>query len=83
MGRIEKQKRELMEECNKRLLNEQEDGDNPNMFCINLRETWGDKYSDIMGKILKKEKMTYEDICDFNLDEEEQKRLTSLYDPKH
>ena len=83
MGRIEKQKRELMEECNKRLLNEQEDGDIPNMFCINLRETWGDKYSDIMGKILKKERMTYEDICDFNLDKEEQKRLTSLYDPKH
>ena len=83
MGRLDKIKRELMEESNKRMLNEQEDGDSPNMFCINLRETWGDKYSDIMGKILEEEGMTYEKICDINLDKEEQKRLTSLYDPKH
>jgi len=83
MGRLDKIKRELMEESNKRLLNEQDD--KPNMFCINLKETWGDKYDKIMGNILNTEKAynTIEEICDSNLDKEEQKRLTSLYDPKH
>jgi len=65
----------------KRVLNEQDD--TPNMFCINLKETWGDKYDKIMGNILNTEEAynTIEEICGSNMDEKEQQRLTSLYDP--
>jgi len=67
----------------KRVLNEQDD--TPNMFCINLKETWGNKYDEIMGNILNTEKdyNTIEEICDSNMDEKEQQRLTSLYDPRN
>jgi len=65
----------------KRVLNEQDD--TPNMFCINLKKTWGNRYDKIMGNILNTEKAynTIEEICDSNMNEEEQQRLTSLYDP--
>jgi hypothetical protein len=67
----------------KRVLNEGDD--TPNMFCINLKETWGDKYDKMMGNILNTEKAynTIEEICDSNMDEKEQQRLTSLYDPRN
>ena len=67
----------------KRVLNEQDD--TPNMFFINLKETWGNKYDEIMGNILNTEKdyNTIEEICDSNMDEKEQQRLTSLYDPRN
>jgi len=67
----------------KRVLNERDD--TPNMFCINLKETWGDKYDKMMGNILNTEKAynTIEEICDSNMDEKEQQRLTSLYDPRN
>ncbi len=66
----------------KRVLNERDD--RPNMFCINLKETWGDKYDKIMGNIIKEEAYnTIEEICDSNMDEKEQERLTRLYDPRN
>ena len=67
----------------KRVLTEEDD--TPNMFCINLKETWGDKYDKMMGNILNTEKAynTIEEICDSNMDEKEQQRLTSLYDPRN
>jgi len=67
----------------KRVLNERDD--TPNMFCINLKETWGDKYDKIMGNILNTEEAynTIEEICGSNMDVTEQERLTSLYDPRN